>query len=778
MFPPTLFQDHLFHETGLVWMTSLSRVQIGGLALMLLAGALLPLTGLWGDRRRRMLLITLLRVLAAVWIFVLILEPAREWRQIRRLPARVLIAVDTSRSMSLPSSVPDMTRAAQVRQVLQQEGLLEGKGLMPEFFTFDSEVRPLSHSFAWSELQVNGQRTDIWHMLRALAAREGLYPAAALVLISDGRDTGALSTGLSRHSDTDAEAWLQKELAFLDIPVHTIQAGGEGLSDLAIERIAGDRFAFVHNSLQIEVHVRASGLSPQVIPVSLYGQGDELLASELMEVGGSSLTQTVVLTLTPDQVGRQVYQVRVPRLENEAITWNNEQAFVLNVARDRIRVLFLCGQPDYEQSFLRRHFRKHPSVDLVSFYILRTANDRAMAPDSDLSLIQFPVRQLFEEKLHTFDLVAFVNFDYRPYNMAIYLRTIADYVREGGAFLMIGGQRSFSLGDYAGTYIEDMLPVELPAVGSEPLWIGEPFRPRLTGQGLRHPVMAMDAHPDQNRFLWEQLPALRGMNRLGNPRSGALVLLEHPVQTLDNGKPMPLLALHAYHKGRTAVLAADSTWRWGFFPPGTGAGESHYDEFYGNLIRWLIQDPVWSPLQLHVDGGDVHIPGQPVSVQMRALDETYHPLEGASYQWELVHMRAKQNAVLRSGEGQVRADGRATLIFSDLEQGSYRVVVRAGSVSSGTRQEKETVFVVQEMDYEMADTTPNPELLRAISRMSGGQHLPLSADVFDRLAWPKPVHEQLVRFKREPLWNTWLMLAGVFFLLFTEWTLRRRWGRM
>ena len=59
----------------------------------------------------------------------------------------------------------------------------------------------------------------------------------------------------------------------------------------------------------------------------------------------------------------------------------------------------------------------------------------------------------------------FQNFDYAPYEMASYLPRIEEYVKRGGSFVMIGGDRSFGEGRYTGTPIEDVLPMKIGGGG-------------------------------------------------------------------------------------------------------------------------------------------------------------------------------------------------------------------------------------------------------------------------------------------------------------------------
>src|SRR5207244_421203 len=128
--------------------------------------------------------------------------------------------------------------------------------------------------------------------------------------------------------------------------------------------------------------------------------------------------------------------------EGEAIASNYQKSFVLKVIRGRVRVLLVVGRPSWDVRFLRQLLKKDPNVDLISFFILRTPGDDPHSSQDELSLIPFPTQEIFQEQLKTFDLVIFQNFNHRPYRMSQYLDGIAAYVRDGGAFAMIGGAQT------------------------------------------------------------------------------------------------------------------------------------------------------------------------------------------------------------------------------------------------------------------------------------------------------------------------------------------------
>ena len=107
----------------------------------------------------------------------------------------------------------------------------------------------------------------------------------------------------------------------------------------------------------------------------------------------------ISLQTTPTRPGTFLYSVSVQELPGEAVASNNSLSFPVTVRRDQIRVLQVAGRPGWDVRFLRRLLKSDPNVDLVSFFILRETGDPPGLPESELSLIPFPVVELFGSAL-------------------------------------------------------------------------------------------------------------------------------------------------------------------------------------------------------------------------------------------------------------------------------------------------------------------------------------------------------------------------------------------
>ncbi|MEK6560012.1 MAG: glutamine amidotransferase, partial [Planctomycetota bacterium] len=303
--------------------------------------------------------------------------------------------------------------------------------------------------------------------------------------------------------------------------------------------------------------------------------------------------------------------------------------------RDKIRIMHVCGRPSWDERFLRRVLKSDPNIDLISFFILRTPTDVSEARNDELSLIPFPVDELFTQALSSFDLVIFQNFDYRPYESSFfrfshYLNNIRKFVTEqGGGFVMVGGDISFSQGGYDGTAIDEILPVDLSAEkdGVD----ASRLKAILTNDGLKHPVTILDGDTDRNIDIWKNLPELDGCNIATQLKADAVPLATYPTK----GNP-PIVSTRDAGLGRCMAITTDSLWRWNFLSVAKGGSNRHYIKFWQNAIKWLIKDPTLNPVRITANK-ETFLPNEEIQVKIEVLGRNYQPFEGVQLDIDVIN---------------------------------------------------------------------------------------------------------------------------------------------
>jgi uncharacterized membrane protein len=738
-------------------------------ALAAAGAVVLAWRGLRGETRpgRRAALLAL-RALSALAALFLLLEPAVQLLQTARVKNRLAILVDASRSMRFPVEPGGPTRAEAAATFLREHRAeLErlGDRAALEWHVFDRDVSPSDPAALSRGVEPRGGRTDLLGALQAVSSGSGSgRRLAGAVIVSDGADNAALADGLTPA--------LRQRLVQLGVPVSAVAVGRDAPRDLAVERVAVDDFAFVRNTLTVEATLTARGFDGEPVQVVLRREG-QVVAQAAVKLERGKERYTVPLSFAPDTTGTFVFTVQAPVFPGEAVTDNNARSFVLRVIRDRVRVLLVAGRPSWDERFLRGLLKQDPNVDLISFFILRTATDRS-GPQEELSLIPFPVSDIFGEQLRTFDAVLFVNFAYEPYrSMGIegYLPRIRDYVRGGGGFAMVGGEQSFGEGRYGVTALAEILPVE----ATDGLGIAEEeIRPRLTAEGRRHPVTSLAGGEVSGDTAWAALPPLATLNRTRAlpPESGARVLLEAPSVTVL-GRPAPVVAVREVGAGRSMAVATDSTWFWGFLAAEESGGPRAYLRFWNAALRWLVRDPSLTPLAVQPDRPAVE-PGEPIGLSVQARGADWGPAAGAAVTAELV---GEDGKVVGRAQATAGPDGVARIELPSPPPGAYRIVATGPPPAPGAPPERSSSAVaVRANGPEDADAAPRPELLRAIAEATRGAFVALPSRSLPEVPLADPEVVEVGRRKDVPIWDRAAFLALLCATLAAEWILRRRWG--
>ena len=758
-----------FNTRSLVLLSDWGAGTLVLVALVALAVLALAWHNVRGQPGRRRGILVGLRAAAVLGLFAVFLEPGLRLENITQVRNHLAVLVDASRSMDLPGDGAE-TRLAAVQRFLAREATTLEAWRAPHsvnFYAVTDHARAVSRP---EELTASGDATRLATGLADLAARHRPEDLAGVILFSDGADNGALGTF---EGGKELPATVREAVLRLGAPIHTFFTGPDApVKDVAITEVHYDEFAFVHNAVSIEADVAIQGYDELSLPVTLF-RDDAQLGTRMLQVEKApdgTARSHFKFDFVPDKTGKAIFTLEVGTAPGEQITVNNKRQFVVRIIRDKIRVLQVVGRPSWDQRFLRQLLKKNPNVDLISFFILRTNTNLSMASQSELSLIPFPTEELFKEQLGSFDLIVFQNFTYRGYNMDAYLPLIRDFVRNGGGFVMAGGDLSFTNGGYAGTAIEEFLPVVLRRDRAEST-TSERFRPVLTEAGRRHPITALSVVPEENTQLWAGLPTLTGFNRVAGLKPGAVVLLETP--TDDRA---PVAVTHEFGEGRVLAVTTDSTWHWDLQAAEIGDNR-HYYRFWGNAIRWLIKDPALQPVRVQADR-DRYPLGVEATLTVRVAGRDSLPAADADVRLEVERVsldsegHQKVETAFRQ-DGKTNEQGEYIVRYAPPGDGGYRVRARA-TVGTGEGSDEDP-FIVAADPIELRETRARRDTLQALADASGGSFHTLS-DRLDGLRRNEPQVSRVNRRKDVPLWASGWWLLLVVLLPSAEWYLRRRWG--
>ncbi|WP_395709890.1 hypothetical protein [Reyranella sp.] len=515
---------------------------------------------------------SLLRLGGIVVVLAALANPALIEEQRKPIADVALIVIDDSDSMAIGERRAQVQAAREMlkRRLGQQEGLEVREAVLPP-----------------ARIQLGSERPGGTRLIEAMRSALVEVPPerlAGVVLLSDGQvhDVPAIESAKG----------LPPELG--GAPVHALIAGRRNERDRLIVMEQAPRFGVVGR--EVTTRFRIEDPSGGTAPVTL-SVGGEVVRRIDVPVGKS-----VELPITVGNPGANVVELEVAPGSSELTLDNNRALFTINGVRDRLRVLLVSGEPYQGERAWRNLLRSDPAVDLVHFTILRTPSKDDFVPVRELSLIPFPMKELFEQKLKEFDLIIFDRYESGGLITREYFRNIAEYVRAGGALLVSVGPVFATERSLYRTPIGGVLPAA--PVGEV---VETPFKPKVSEVGQRHPVTANlpqagdpGKEPDWGR--WFRLITSR------TERGNAI---------LSGPDDKPLVVLDRVGEGRVAQFMSDHLWLWNRGIDGGGP----QPELVRRVAHWLMKEP-----DLEEEALRATSVGGRIEVRRRTLATTFPPV--------------------------------------------------------------------------------------------------------------------------------------------------------
>ena len=579
-------------------------------------GLVLVLLGLRAGARG-----TIWRLGSVLVVLAALANPALIEEQRKPIADVALVVTDDSDSMAIGERRQQVQAARETlkKKLSQQEGLEVREAVLPP-----------------AHIQLGSDRPGGTRLIEAMRSALVEVPPerlAGVILLSDGQV----------H---DVPTTLPPELG--GAPLHALIAGKKGERDRLIVVEQSPRFGVVGRQVTAKFRIEdpAGGTAPVTLSV-----GGEIVRRLDVPVGRS-----VELPITVGNPGANVVELEVAPGPNELTLDNNRALFTINGVRDRLRVLLISGEPYQGERAWRNLLKSDPAVDLVHFTILRTPQKDDFTPVRELSLIVFPQRELFEQKLKEFDLIIFDRYETGNLITRDYFRNIAEYVKGGGALLVSVGPVFATQRSLYRTPLGAILPA-MPL--GDVLETG--FKPKVTDIGQRHPVTANlpqagdpGKEPDWGRWF-----------RLVTSRT------EHGNAILAGVDDKPLVILDRVGQGRVAQLMSDQLWLWNRGIDGGGP----QPELVRRVAHWLMKEPDLEEeaLRATAQGGRIEVTRRTLATSFPQVTMTAPgtpPNGGATSTLEL------RQVAPGLGQAVVNVDKPGLYRFDD---GTLRTVAAVGS---------------------------------------------------------------------------------------------------
>ena len=444
-----------------------------------------------------------------------------------------------------------------------------------------------------------------------------------------------------------------------DAPIHTLLTGKPDEFDRRIEIIEAPRYGLVGQSRPVELAVRETGRTGRAGEAVMLTIRREGVPDETVQ---TSIGRRTKIEMPFPHAGQNILEIELGTAPGELTPANNRAVIAAEGVRENLRVLLVSGEPHAGERTWRNLLKSDAAVDLVHFTILRPPEKQDGTPINQLSLIAFPTRELFSEKIRDFDLIIFDRYQHRGILQLIYYDNIARYVEEhGGALLIAAGD------DYAGSYSLSRTPLSpvLPATPTGRV-LEQPFKATITDTGNKHPVTrglpgssnqvaaaegkpgAADASPTWGRWFRQvEVRAQRG-------------------EVLMNGaENAPLLVLDRKGKGRVALLTSDQAWLWA---RGYDGGGPHTD-LLRRLSHWLMKEPDLEEERLFASAK-----GLKLTIERRTMKDEVEPVTVRTPHGKTYELRLEKTApgVFRATED-VKVPG-----LYKMTQGELSAIAHAG----------------------------------------------------------------------------------------------------
>ena len=659
------------------------------------------------------------------------------------------IVIDNSRSM-LVADDGSLTRAEDLVAQLDTTLLASLSGRFRlRLFSFDNDARRVEDI---GDLSFTGGQTRIGRALDQARSELAGVPVAGIVVVSDGAD----------QSEADLNnALLGARTSGL--PVFTVGVGREEFErDIEVRRVSSPRAVLRGTSMMVDLVIAQNGFAGRTIPLIIEDEGRVVNARDI-EMPSDGAPATVRVHFTADDPGWRRFSFRVPLQEGELVVENNARESLIEVREGRQKILYFEGEPRFEVKFMRRAVEQDEELQLV--VLQRTAENKFLRLDVDSGeelADNFPTtrEELFQYRALILGSVEASFFSREQMQMMV------DFVAErGGSILFLGGRQAFTEGGYAGTPIQDLLPVELEP-SPDPNYYRE-LKVEPTRAGQTHASLQLDPNPTTSLERWAALPQLSTFNRITRLKPGATALLTGTGPGVAEGQIV--LASQRYGRGLSLALPVQDSWIWQMHADVPLEDLSH-ETFWQQILRWLVNE-VPNQMMVTASSEPASINSN-VELEAELRDSAFARINDAAVTASIIAPNGAEEIVpLNWSSGR---DGQYVASFVPLEPGVHQVRLTAernGAVIATAALALDTA----EDNGEFFSAQMRAPLLKRIAEETGGRFYTL--DDIERLTEEVQYSGSgITRVESYDLWDMPFIFLLIVGLVGAEWGFRRKRG--
>ena len=725
------------------WLTvSLLGIAVTSVTLWAYAHRMKTATGIWRYFALGFRLGAILICLFAA------LRPSVIYKEKAKQPASLVFLIDDSTSMKVNDAVDGQSRWDFARKTLDEArkfGDKVGTEFTMRYYRFNKDLKDDTPT---SDPGPVGTGTAIGSAMIEASRRETGQRIASIFVLTDG----ANNAGLAPQTAAD-------QLKSRSIPVVTLGFGQKTTStsnrDIAIKDLDAPASVSVKNDMIIAGTLQARGFAKQAVTVDLLVDDNPIpVASKRMVIpDGVDQIPITGLKYTPSTTGEKKITLSARPVDGETVPSNNSVSTFVSVLKGGLNVLFIQGPHfTWEYKYFMRGIAS--SLDIKA----------------DLVIVKSPYEQN-KVKLPTefftpgrYDVYVFSDVP-KTHLSRDQQNMLVKAVEKGAGFIMLGGRSSFGMGGWGSTPIASLLPTDVKENDGEILpEQGVRFEPNPLS--LESYLLQIAPTREESSNLWNRLPPLSGINRLGQLKPQANVLGYSKADPKD-----AIMVAKESGAGRSLAFAGE-TWNWARTPVGVPA----HRRFWRQVIFWLShkEDKGETDIKIKLDARRVSL-GETLDFGVTALDAKRNPIPNVRYETKVEKdgdPQGKSSKVELFAQGDQMRGGVPT---QQSTPGDYKITVTA--TKDGQVIGKDSArFLIYQDDLELDNPSTDLVLLRQLAEATGGttlapEELPKYLDSIRGKLFTESLREI-----DQKLWDNW-----PFFLIFTtflslEWWLRKRHG--
>jgi hypothetical protein len=735
---------------GSWWLLLLAIASVTALTLWAYAKRLRETTGRW-----RWFALGL-RLLAILLCLMAALRPKVTLNEKKKQAASLVYLIDRSKSMILADEVNGQTRWNVAKEILkqaQEQAKTLGPDLNVKIHFFDSKLSDAKPNEKGEYAEPHGLETRLGTAILEANKAEQVNSKriARMVIVSDFT---------SNNGPDPLEAARQVKGSDQAVKIIAVGLGsetaGNSQPDISLRDIVTSPTVFVKNQVEVRGTVVARGYNNQDLNVELYveGQATPVAKTTVKVKEGSESAQITGVKFVPQTPGEKLLTLKVTPKEGEMSKQNNEMSTFVSVLSGGLNVLFLQGHNStFEYRYLGRSIMQSTAIQMDGLAIRRPASgDTSEVDDSAFAAGKYNVyvfcnlpADFLTPKQHTL---------------------LAEAVRKGAGFIMLGGHASFGPGGWADTPVAGILPCDIHPGDRE---IEEPIKLVPTSTGLETFILRVGANPAETAKIWDSMPPMSGTNRFGEPKRNTAVLATSP----GPGAEPVMMGMDA---GLGRVLAfGGETWVWA---RQTEEGRLAYRKFWRQTIFWLShkEDDSENQVKLSLDRRRIGV-GEKLELTATVRDAKGAPIPDATYeckiQREAPDPMTEPVELYNQGE-QWRAPPRYATEQLGVP-GNYiaTVISRRGGKEIGHDSAR---FLVYQDDRELENPSADLKLAREIAELTGGELVPPEKLATHLKGIDRSAYTEYVTDSQYEVWDNWPFMLIFALILTLEWWLRKRHG--